>query len=267
MPDFVRVTNDDTRPFIYHWNNEKKVIPPGRDMMMPWSLACSLFGDPFLADRPKKPDRTDALRRARGNFNYELGIETMETFMARIPQLRMFDMETGQQMFMLLYDPEGQMHANYKAPDYEASDPVSLLTAQVQNLTMQLQTLLASQAGAVPNPLQGNNLPMVTTDAGPVQNSDAPQPQNPGAQWIGGNAFAQRPEDMGPPLFDFGAASTAPVEGPLGDGAPIDFTNAIPEDLIAQASAPTDGIPADLPTDVGVPSVDAPTPKLAKRKP
>lgn len=257
MPDFVRVTNDDTKPFIYHFNNEKKVIPPGRDMMMPWSLACSLFGDPFLTDRPKKPDRTDALRRARGNFNYELGIETMEAFMERIPKLRLYDMETMQQMHMLLFDPEGQMHAEYKAPDYEATDPVALLTSQVQALTTQLQALLSAQAvqGGV---VVGNTLPMVTND-GPQQGQTTlqPQPQQDGptmgAEWIGNNPFAQRPEDQGSPLFDFAAIATMPTDGPVPDGMAVDPSNAVPD----VAPAPALAAPEDKPQDAGVASGNA----------
>lgn len=297
MPDFVRVTNEDSKPFIYHFNSSKKVIPPGRDAMMPWSLACSLFGDPFLVDAPKKPDRTDALRRARGNFNYELGMETMEMFMNRLPRLRVTDMETMQEMHMLLFDPEGQYHANYVAPDIDSADPVSLLTQQVQMLTQQLQMVLASQQSGQRAPLEGN-LPMVTTDApaqvmpGSVaQPQHQPQPQHPGAEWIGGNAFAQRPEDQGAPMFDFAAIATQPTSGPVPDGMPVDPSNPGDSGLVQQAMAPsttqgtppatppatpgttdgtTDGLVEDRPQDVGVGSGSdpaAPAPATTKLAP
>jgi hypothetical protein len=262
MPDFVRVTNEDTKPFIYHYNNSKKTIPPGRDMMMPWGLACSLFGDPFLQDAPKKPDRTDALRRARGNFNYELGMETMDVFMSRIPKLRIFDMESMQEMHMLLFDPEGQMHANYVAPDVDSTDPVTLLTQQVAMLTTQLQMVLAAQAGQAA-PAAGNTLPMVTTDTGPTIPGQ-PMPTS-GAEWVGGNPFAQREADQGPPMFDFAAISTGDPNGPVPDGMPIDPTNTTPNDLIAQAQVPASvTLPEDAPQDVGVGSGDAKL-KLAPR--
>lgn len=224
MPDFVRVTNHDSKPFQYHMDNSKKRIPPGRDMMMPWDLACSLFGNPFLTDQPKKPDRTDALRRARGNFNYELGMETMDHFMERLPNLTVFDMETGQQIHMLLWDPDGEHRDDFVSPDHEATDTITMLTNQLNLMQQQMAQLLAAQQQFSPELMGQTNV--VSTDA-PQQAGDVPSTAKV-TEWIDGNAFAQRPEDAAvEPLFDFGAIASAPT----GDGAPVDPANAAPEDM------------------------------------
>jgi len=230
MPDFVRVTNSDTDKFIYHASNVRKILPPGKDVMMPWDLACSLFGDPFLTDAPKKPDRTDAIRRCRGNFNYELGMETMDHFMDRIPKLQVHDMETGQELFMLLWDAEGERLEEYVSPSAESTDAVTLLQQQVQALTTQIGLLISNRQQTPPD-LVGQ-LPVVSTDAPGV-----PAPAK-ATEWVDGDPFAQRPDDvLTEPLFDFAAISTAsPVAE---DGTAIDPSNDIPEDVPQDAGVPS----------------------------
>lgn len=227
MPDYVRVTNLDDKPFQYHMDNVKKRIPPGKDMMMPWGLACTLFGDPFLTDQPKKPDRTDALRRARGNFNYELGMESMDTFMSRVPKLKIHDMETGQEIHMLLWDPEGEHRDDFVSPDVDASDTVTMLSNQLALVQAQLQQILAAQQQYSPE-LMGQTQ-VVSTDA-PAQAADMPKV----TEWVGGNPFAQREDDANAePLWDFAAIAAAPVDGsagPVPDGMAVDADNGAPED-------------------------------------
>jgi hypothetical protein len=198
-------------------------------MMMPWSLACALFGDPFKIDiPPKQMDRTDALKRARGNFNFELGMESDEHFMERIPNLDIHDMETGQKMYMLLWDPEGEHTDSFVAPDAEANDTITILTNQLALMQQQIQSLLAAQQQHSPE-LMGQTQ-VVSTDA-PAQSGDTTKV----TEWIGGNPFAQREDDANSePLFNFAAIATAPVDGsagPVPDGMAVDENNAAPEDM------------------------------------
>jgi len=246
MPEFVRIVNVGDRPFDFHHNNVKKRIPPGLEMAVPWALATSLFGDPFAVNLPKKPDRTDSIRRARMNFNYELGMESIESFHARIPKFEVYDMETGQRIYMLLEDPEGEHRGDYVSPDYDSTDRVSILQAQVEMLMSQLQTVLTQGVGNIPQIPTGQTA-MVSVD-GPEHTEQEPLVKQ--AAFVGGNAFAQRPEDAEvPPLFDFATLSTSDEPPP---------------------TAVFDQVTEDVPAEVGVGSahVDdapAPAPRLAKR--
>lgn len=222
MPGFVRVTNNDTIPFTYHSDNVKKRIPPGQDAAMPWALACSLFGDPFLRDEPKKPDRTIALALARGNFNYELGMETIEHFMARLPNLSIHDMETGQPIHMLLFDPDGEHTDDFIAPDADATDSVTLLQQQLAMVQQQLSQLLAAQ----------QQFPPEVTGQTTVVSTDAPAAPESAkvTEWVNGDPFAQRPEDAATaPLFDFAAIASSNID-PHGDDSVPDPNNDILED-------------------------------------
>lgn len=248
MPDFVRVVNTMPTKFQYHSLNVKKIIPPGKETMMPWDLACSLFGDPFTVDSPRKPDRTDALRRARSNWNYELGMETMEAFDARRQHLEVYDMETSQRLYMLIDDPDGEHTDEYVSPAEDSTDQMVLLQRQVQALTAQLTVLIDQQ---VQNP---PSLPLGQTSTVSTDGPTAGAPVSQQAVFVDNNPFAQREDDiLTEPLFDFAALSTlAPGELP-------------PTAVLIEAST-------DTPRDAGVgsehadsPPVAPATPKLAAR--
>lgn len=243
MPEFVRVVNTGETNFDFYHNNTKKRIPPGKEFAMPWALATSLFGDPFLRDQPKKPDRTDALRRARGNFNFELGMETMEHFHSRLPKFEVYDMETVQRIHMLIEDPEGELIGMFQPADIEADDKVGLLQRQVEMLMGQLSTLIQ----------QSNQQVEMPTGNTATASTDAPEDidPRPRVEHIGGNPFATPAEVRGEAveqLFDFAALSESTEPPP---------------------SAVFDKATEDAPQEVGVGSQGdqpAAAPRIAPRK-
>lgn len=233
MPDFVRVVNKDDAPFRYHHLNVKKVIKPLGETMMPWDLACTLFGDPFAVNEPKKPDRTASIARCRSNFNYELGMETMDAFNQRRPHLECYDMETQQRIYMLLEDPDGEHTAEFVPPDADSLDQIGLLQRQVQTLTDQLGILISQRTGQAPETPTGQTV---------TASTDGPQldtvPSATGkAEFVDGNPFHQRDEDvLTDPLFDFAALSAAGTDEPQDAGvgsADADASDAQPAAKLA----------------------------------
>lgn len=271
MPDFVRVVNTDVKPFFYHHKDAKKSIPAGRESMMPWPLAVTLFGDPFAIDAEKKPDRKDSLRRARAVFNYELGMESDEAFMARIPKFEVYDTETNQRIYMLIEDPDGEHADEYVPMDIESNDTVGLLTQQIKMMQEQIGKLIA---------MQTNQAPAMASGQTSTPSGDAPEsPEIPRVDWIGGNPFAQREDDAAAtPLWDFAAVSQVsadetpswadiPVPNPVvNDGMPIVADLPIAAIIAASDALNTLDAPSeDAPQDAGVGSRRA-SGRLAPKK-
>lgn len=268
MPDFVRVKNIETRKFDFHNNNVKKIIPAGKEMVMPWGLAATLFGDPYLADAPKKPDRTDALARARGNFNFELGMETLETFDDRRHHVEVYDMESGQRIFMLIDDPEGEHTVEYINPEDDSGDQMMVLQRQVEQLTAQLGILIEQRTNEPMTPMPTGQSVTVSED-GPMQ-TGAKQ-----AVFIDGDPMAQRPEDAtSVPLWDFAQMSTMSPDDLPPSAATGEAPIIVGEPVVVPLPFPDEPIYADAhddaPQDAGVGSADATAPtapaKLAPRK-
>lgn len=246
MPEYVRVENIDDKPFSFHHNNVKKRIPPGKSAMMPWDLACTLFGDPFTTDSEKRPDRTQALARARGNFNYELGMETMATFEGRRHRLAFYDTEGDQgQIWMLIDDPDGEHLDSFVSPDTESGTTLELLTLKMQEMQRTIALLIDEKTAAVPDMSTGQTS-TASVDGPPI----IPLPK-PGeakqAAFVDGDPFAQRPEDAtSEPLFDFGALTVMSA-----DDMPPGFQ---PLDLSGDSTEVH-----DVPLDAGVGSSDGST--------
>lgn len=204
MPEYVRVENTDSRQFTYHDNNTKKAIPPGKGVMMRWDLATTLFGDPFAMNSEKKPDRTAALTRARGNFNFELGMETMDAFESRRPHLEVYDADTQQRIFMLIDDPDGIHTAEYVPLDADSGSREQLLEARLVEMQQQI-TLLINQRTATAPPMASGATVTASVDGPPVPvTADTPKV----AAFVDGDPFHQREDDaLTSPLFDFTALS------------------------------------------------------------
>lgn len=147
MPQFVRLVNTDLdRPFDFHHNNIKKIVPGGGDTIVPWDIACTLFGNPTLVDTTRDPARALSLKQARGNFNYMLGMETDEAFEARRPHVETWDVEQSPpvRIFMLIEDPEGTIE-NVGLSSMAGKTDIEILQNQVAVLTQHLARLTEMQ--------------------------------------------------------------------------------------------------------------------------
>jgi len=147
VPQFVRLVNTDDRPFDFHHNNIKKIVPGGGDTIVPWDIACTLFGNPTLVDTTRDPARALSLKQARGNFNYMLGMETDESFDARRPHVEVWDVEQSpmQRIYMLIEDPEGTRE-NVGLTSLQGKSDIEILQNQVAVLTQHLARLTEMQS-------------------------------------------------------------------------------------------------------------------------
>jgi hypothetical protein len=197
MPQFVRLVNADNRPFDYHYRNVKHIISALGDTVVPWDCACSLFGDPTLVNTPKNPERLRVYKQVRGLYNYEDGIDTAESWDYRRPHIEVYDLETGERIYMILEDPEG-LQGN---PDMAAksSNDVEYLTRQIAQLSAVVMQLQTQQQAA--HQVQGQtHVPSVDT---PDADAEATS-----------YTFLPVPDDDAPATVD------APRSVPVDDGAP-----------------------------------------------
>jgi len=109
---FVRLVNKGEQDFDFHQSNQKRILPSGAEIMVPWDLACSLFGDPATVDTPTDQARTRSLKQSRGLFNYEMGNMSTEEWEARRPKVEVYDVETGNRVYMVIEDPDGKYAGN-----------------------------------------------------------------------------------------------------------------------------------------------------------
>ena len=109
---FVRLVNQGDSVFDFHQSNQKRILSPGAEIMVPWDLACSLFGDPATVDTPTDQARTRSLKQSRGLFNYEMGKMTAEEWEERRPKVEVYDVETGNRVYMVIEDPDGKYAGN-----------------------------------------------------------------------------------------------------------------------------------------------------------
>lgn len=192
---FVRLVNQDHRPFDFHQMNKKRILQPGDEVMVPWDIATTLFGDPSTTDTPLDQARTRVHKQARGQFGYEDGGMTNEEWEAKRPKIEVYDVETGQRIYMVIEDPDGAKFSGVPAPDELATnaaglqDQIARLERQVQQLVqLQLQNAPASQPqGASPLPSQdAPEVPLTGGGALPlaqdVPGEDLPQATPTGAQ-------------------------------------------------------------------------------------
>lgn len=140
MPQFAKLHNHGSIEFDFHYHNEKRIIKPGGDAIVPWDLATTLFGDPGEADLPRDARRTATYRRIRNLYGYLEGMETSESWEARRPKIHVYDLETSERIYMTIEDPQG-LHA-YNAP-VEGQSEIEMLTRQIQSLTQTVNALLA----------------------------------------------------------------------------------------------------------------------------
>jgi hypothetical protein len=139
---FVRLVNKDKRPFDFHQSNQKRVLKPGAEVMVPWDVATSLFGDPASVDTTTDQARTRALKQSRGQYGYVLGGMTTEEWEDLRPKVEVYDVESGDRIYMVLEDPDGTRYGG-TTPALSADSLTSrALEDQVATLTKQLETMM-----------------------------------------------------------------------------------------------------------------------------
>lgn len=174
---FVRLVNKGDTPYDFHMQQRKRVIEPGQDAMVPWDVACSLFGDPFVMDSPTDMARQRAWKQSATAHNWhegakpnEYGPEFNQTWDDIKPKVEVYDVETGNRVYMVLEDPDGsQTLGNVEDNDTINSNVLMGLIRQQQEQIANL-TLLITTGGQV---VQGQQV-VTSQDAGPVNEQGTP---------------------------------------------------------------------------------------------
>lgn len=174
MPEFVKIINEDNKPFDFHQNNAKRIIEPGGDVIVPWGIACTLFGNPNVPDIPPANERTLQYKKIRARYNYGDGLHSPEHWEARRPKVRVFDLEGDREIIMLIDDPKGEHlgEFNPNAQSVNKQTDVDALQRQIEMLTKQVTRLVQrDQAGPTANAPGTSNSPTAVEDS-PGQGED-----------------------------------------------------------------------------------------------
>jgi hypothetical protein len=166
MPEFVKIINEDTKPFDFHQNNAKRIVEPGGDVIVPWGIACTLFGNPNIPDIPPANERTRMYAKLRSMYNFGAGLHQDERWEDRRPKVRVFDLEGNAEIIMLIDDPEGKHMGVFnpnKSPDKQTD--VDALQRQIAVLTQQVTRLVnREQATPAANAPGTTNSPTAVED-------------------------------------------------------------------------------------------------------
>ena len=149
MPDFVKLVNDDTKPFDFHQNNAKRVIEPGEDVIVPWNIAATLFGDPNIPEVPPVNERSRMYEKIRARHNFSQGLMTEDDWDGLKPNVKVFDIESNSEVIMLIDDPAGEYMGTFtpsKAPSKR--DDVDAMQRQIAALTQQVERLVNTQVAS-----------------------------------------------------------------------------------------------------------------------
>jgi hypothetical protein len=158
MPEFVKLINEDTKPFDFHQNNAKRIIQPGEDVIVPWNVACTLLGNPNIPDIAPANERTRMYKKLRQRYNFGDGLMQEDVWESKRPKLRVFDIEDDRQVIMLIDDPDGD-HLGAFNPNKGAINKqtdMDALQKQVAALTKQLERLAGNAQSAPSEPASGN---------------------------------------------------------------------------------------------------------------
>ena len=150
---FVRLVNKDKRPFDFHQSNQKRILKPGAEVMVPWDVATSLFGDPASVDTTTDQARTRAWKQSRGQYGYVTGGMTQDEWEELRPKVEVYDVESGDRIIMVIEDPDGT-NSGHATPQMSADslttraleDQVAVLSRQLE----QVMGLLTQQQANTP---------------------------------------------------------------------------------------------------------------------
>jgi hypothetical protein len=239
MPEFVRMTNLDVEDFDFHQNNQKRIIPPGGDVIVPWHLAAALFGSPGILNTAPEFARQKQFVKVQALYGFSPGLSSPDAWEANKPKIQVTDLETSEEIVMLMDDPEG-IHL-HQAPVPSSSTDAEALQRQIATLQAQMQMLL-NQSHAQPQPAAAG------TSQSPTVTTDTPPPVEP-------------PTDPGRnPAFDVVAA---PLPGTEDDATEQEGLLEMGIEIPAVETEPSEDAPQAV--SIGDPD-DAPA-KAPRRKP
>lgn len=175
MPQFVRLTNEDYRPFDFMQQNVKRIIPPGGEAIVPWDIAVTLFGHPRLPNIPPANERTKMYEKIRARHNFSAGLMQEGEWEAIRPHITVMDLEDNTRITMLIDDPDGTNQPDSVASVNPAANDVATLQQQITMLTAQVNKMvmmqMANQAPAAPGTAQS---PTAVADSpGQQQSADS----------------------------------------------------------------------------------------------
>jgi len=174
MPQYVRLVNENIRPFDFMQQNARRIVPPGGEAIVPWDLAVTLFGHPRLPNHPPQYERTKAYERIRARHNFSSGLQQEEEWEMTRPHVKVIDLEDNTHIVMLIDDPEGTRQPESTPTASNATMDVSILQQQIAALTAQVSMLVNKQIANQSEPAAGNT-------ESPTAVQDTPGVQAPSA--------------------------------------------------------------------------------------
>lgn len=154
---FVRMVNAGTETYDFHHENQKRWLKAGEEAMVPWHVACSLFGDPYTVDTPQDQARTRVWKQAISAHNFMDGHTTTAEWEHFRPKIEVFDVETGARIHMVYEDFDGTKNSG-ALPASNAQLNNVVLQQQIENLTKQVESLASLQvANSALLPAQGQS--------------------------------------------------------------------------------------------------------------
>ena len=164
-PEFVRITNTGAVPFDFQQNNQKRIIEPGGDAIIPWHLAAALFGSPGIVNTGNDNARVKAYNKVRGYFGFAQGLTQEHDWEAMRPKIMVVDLTDNSRIYMLIEDLDGEHLDNAPGEPNDRQD-AEALHRQIAVLQAQMQQLLnASHAQPQQAAVATNASPTVTTDS------------------------------------------------------------------------------------------------------
>lgn len=166
--ELISIHNEGRKPFDFMHRNQKKIILPGKSMIVPFDLCATLFGDPRIKDVNNDRARHKTYNKVRAQFGFSSGLQSEEDWINMKPNLRFEDVESGEFVNMLMDDPYGQAAVISGTPTAEANDrsaereQIAQLTGQVAQLT---QIIMQMQRDKETEGTSASNVP--TSDSAP----------------------------------------------------------------------------------------------------
>ena len=157
--DYVTIRNAGDTPVVYLYENQRYVLEPGVERVVPWGHMDKLMGNPFLTNASRARER--AMECARLHIFYgTYGQDTERS--PDWPKLEAYDPD-GERIVTILDDPTGE---NAPVQPSDALDPSALRAqlASTQRRLQQLEQLLKVQDRATPTVVPDDTPPPVKPD-------------------------------------------------------------------------------------------------------
>lgn len=167
--DIVRVVNRDDRPLTIGLGGRSYVLPPDKEVPVPFDAAVIAFGDPRSGENMASmrdetgvvywiPDRPTEVRRLRLKYGLETGNErTFEGTGGRIPDVRIFTID-GEPVQFVINDPSGKAVEPARITEQEREGLMAIVERQQRQIEM-LLTHFNMEEGAVPLPKEPPDVP------------------------------------------------------------------------------------------------------------